>query len=105
MSKRWDQMTTRQRCYLLFRRIDDNTRAVAKLGSAMWYLTSDESDLESLRACAPRAVGEAAPDLGVALRTVMRERRVLRDAMENELEVLRQEKAAAEVAAAGRSHG
>ena len=99
---RWDQLTTKQRCFLLFKRLDLNSRAVAKLGSAVWYLTSDELDLERARQCAARDLKECAPDLSVALRTVMRERRSLREALERELDAMWREAAAAKAMAVGR---
>ena len=98
--ERWDQMTPKARCYLLFKKIDANTRGVAKLGAAIWYLTDDE--LEAARKGPRVDVSEAAPDLLVALRTCMRERRILREALENELKAAQREAAAAKAMEAGR---
>jgi hypothetical protein len=81
---RWDQLTTKQRCYLLFKRLDANSRGVAKLGSAVWYLSYDLG----------LDVSQAAPELTVALRAVMRERRTLREALESELAAMWAEAAA-----------
>lgn len=76
---RWDQMTSKQRCYLLFKKIDRNTRGLAKLASAVVYLDDEEV-----------VVNDGAPDLLVALRTVVRERRNLRAALEAELLSMKQ---------------
>lgn len=83
MSKRWDQLTWRQRAFALFKQIDANTRALAKLASAILYLGDAGCEVTS-----------EAPDLFVATRTVYRERCNLRAALENELAAGRAEKQA-----------
>jgi hypothetical protein len=92
-SERWDRLTSRQRCYLLFKKIDINTRALAKLASAI----VDQSDEQG------KVVHECAPDLLVALRTTARERRNLRAALEVELEAMHREAAAAQAIKVGQS--
>ena len=82
-------MTPRQRAYLLFKRIDLNTRGLAKLTSAVLYL-SEECDVD---------VVHDVPDLMVAMRNLVRERRNLREALEAELLAQRQTAAAAKAAA------
>jgi hypothetical protein len=72
--RRWDQLTPQERCFRLFKKIDANTRGLAKLASAVVYL----DELEAV-------IHEVAPDLLVALRTVVRERRNLRSALEADL--------------------
>jgi hypothetical protein len=90
-SERWDRMTSKQRCYLLFKKIDINTRALAKLASAV----VDQGDEQA------KIVHECAPDLLVALRTTARERRNLRAALETELESMHREAAAAKAVKVG----
>jgi hypothetical protein len=77
-------MPPKQRCFLLFKKLDLNTRAVAKVGSAIWYL-SEGCDVN---------VSVEVPDLPTALRTLMRERSILRQALEAELKAMWAESAA-----------
>jgi hypothetical protein len=94
--RRWDQMSPRERCFALFKRIDLNTRALAKVASAIDYLGGTE-----FRGPGLETTSEA-PDLYVALRTILRERRVLREAQELELLAARRAEAAKATAAAVR---
>jgi len=100
--ERWDRMTPGERCLELVKAIDKNTRAIAKVGSAIWYLCSDEQDLELDRKCGARDVGEFAPDLHVAMRSLLRQRRTMRKALETNLAEQNKLKAAREALQVGR---
>lgn len=73
-----------------------------KVGSSIWYLCSDEQDLELDRKCGAREVGEFAPDLHVAMRSLLRQRRTMRKALETNLAEQNKLKAAREALQVGR---
>lgn len=86
--ERWDKMTPKARCYWLFKQIDENTRALAKLASATAYLSDQGLEPTS-----------EAPQLYSAMWQVIAQRRNLRAAPEAELlqERIRQRGAAVPV--------
>lgn len=74
--ERWDRLTSKARCFWFFQQIDINTRGLAKLTSAAWFLCVETG---------MPGTSDAPRVLNALMELLITHRRSLRAAMEKEL--------------------